>query len=1188
MIIMTSFNTSEVINKINQSRSRSNSKNHTHQNRARSKSRSKLDYNRLGISDICLRCGRNNHRVQDCRCKISALKCNSCQKTGHVSKVCISTLLRERKNRPNSTNTNAIDTEDDEIYQIQGIHTIVDVYRNKIDQKDAGKYFTTVKIQGQNQQFEIDSGAGFTLLPKNQFEKLNLKKKLEKSSIAFRSYTDNILIPEGKIDVEVQYKNVKSIEELYVVPNGHSPLLGRVWIRHLKINLEEIDSNQNLSQISMIDENEDFVEMFHEIFEERIGCVPKFEVKLQLRPNAKPIFTKEREVPYALREKVEKELDNLEASGIISKVSNSDWGSPLVVIPKPDGSVRLCVDYKVGVNERLVQANYPIKKIDEVLNSLRDSRFFCRLDLCKAYLHLKVDDLSSQIQTMSTHRGTYKVNRLSFGVKTAPAEFNRIIDQILSGLPKTVSYFDDIVIHGETKQECKQNLILCLQRLKEYDLHLNRKKCTFFDQKIEYLGHVVEYNRISKNPRKVEAITKMPRPKNLSELERFLGMITYYTRFIPDVATITYPLRLLKRKGKSFVWSTECELAFLKLKNEIASDRVLIPYNPELPVILACDASPFGIAAVLSHITQDGERPIAFASRSLSPAESNYSQLDREALAIVFGTHHFFIYIFGRRFKLRTDNQPLTRIFHQNNKLPAMTSARLLRYATFLSGFDYEIEFKKGSDHPHVDCLSRAPIIQNYKTTDMALNDEVHELCAMNIFEISTATLNSEIIVKETEKDEELSKIKTELINETSNDNEYLIDDGILFKNNRVMIPKALQKQVLEELHSTHVGITKMKQLARRYCTWKTIDKDIEHTVKSCVACAGLRTNPAKAPLHQWDLPEANWDRIHIDYAGPFQGYNFLIVVDAKSRWPEIKILKPAPTSESTIELLNDIFSIHGYPRAIVSDNATIFTSENFKNYCKEFGIVQKFIAPGHPATNGLAERHVRTSKNRIRAMENEPDSMYKKIRKILFRHRALPLVDGKSPAELYLNRQIRIKLDALKIPKNEKSTPSKSLGRQLSINDRVQARFFQNNKSIWKFGTITKKLGKLHYIITLDEGRSIKRHINQLLKSEVPKKRVTFAEVDEPVPGSSHQGAYEEYELLPQEVSPPVPVAPDIQVTTSPRSQREEIPEEQREAGRTEESSSPPRRREVQSAQPLRRSSRTRRSPSYLKDYVT
>ncbi|GBM22092.1 Uncharacterized protein K02A2.6, partial [Araneus ventricosus] len=210
----------------------------------------------------------------------------------------------------------------------------------------------------------------------------------------------------------------------------------------------------------------------------------------------KPSYTPKRNVPYALREKVDKELDSLEAAGIISKSITSDWGSLLVVIPKGDGTVRLCVDYKAGVNDLLMNVNYPIKKIDEVLHSLRDSKYFCKLDLFKAYLHLQTDEESSIIQTISTHPGTYKMNRLSFGIKTAPAEFNRVIDQILNGLPKTIAYFDDIVVHGKTKDQCSRNLFACLERLREYDLHLNIKKCTFFQTRIEYLGHVVESNKI--------------------------------------------------------------------------------------------------------------------------------------------------------------------------------------------------------------------------------------------------------------------------------------------------------------------------------------------------------------------------------------------------------------------------------------------------------------------------------------------------------------------------------------------------------------------------------------------------------------------------------------------------------------------------------------------------------------------
>ncbi|UYV70957.1 K02A2.6-like [Cordylochernes scorpioides] len=373
----------------------------------------------------------------------------------------------------------------------------------------------------------------------------------------------------------------------------------------------------------------------------------------------------------------------------------------------------------------------------------------------------------------------------------------------------------------------------------------------------------------------------MPQPKNIADLRRFLGMITYYSRFLPDVSTISYPLRRLLNKDKNLFWSAQCEAAFIKLKNEVASDRVLIPFDTNLPVTLTTDANPVGIAAVLSHGINKVEHPIAFASRSLTDAEQNYSQLDREALAIVFGVDHFFHYLFRHKFTLITDNQPLTRIFHPKSKFPKMTSARLLHYASFLAGFDYVVSFKKGTENQIADSLSRAPTAQGYVTTDMIINEEVHRICSSTVFEISTKTVTVEEIVKETDK--ELSKLKRG-IKSNSIESDYTLNEEILFKNDKVVVPKSLQLEVLKDLHSTHLGIVKMKQLARRYCTWKNIDKDIENLVKSCKDCLYTQNNPPKAPVYHWDPPSNNWERIHLDYAGPFRGYYYLVLIDAKSR----------------------------------------------------------------------------------------------------------------------------------------------------------------------------------------------------------------------------------------------------------------------------------------------------------------
>ncbi|UYV72077.1 K02A2.6-like [Cordylochernes scorpioides] len=484
----------------------------------------------------------------------------------------------------------------------------------------------------------------------------------------------------------------------------------------------------------------------------------------------------------------------------------------------------------------------------------------------------------------------------------------------------------------------------------------------------------------------------MPQPKNIADLRRFLGMITYYSRFLPDVSTITYPLRRVLKKDKIFFWSAQCQAAFIKLKNEVASDRFLIPFDTNLPVTLTTDAIPVGIAAVLSH----GRTPNCFCLTFTNRCRAKLLSTRSRSTGNFVRRRPFFDYIFGHKFTLITDNQPLTRIFHPKSKFPKMTPARLLRYASFLAGFDYVVSFKKGTENQIDDCLSRAPTAQGYVTTDMIINEEVHRICSSTVFEISTKTLT-------TDKDKELSKLKRDI------------------KSNSIEIaPKSLKLEVLKYLHSTHLGIVKMKQLSRRYCTWKNIDKDIENLIAYL-----LKKNPPKAPVHLWDPPSTNWESIHLDYAGPFQGYYYLA---------EIKAISEPPTSLNTIKLLNDIFSIHGYLFVMVSDNASIFTGT--------------------------------------------------------------PLASGRSPSELYLNRQIRIKLDAMRPYQEERSQQQiQPHTRCLQVGERVQARDFISNKPFWKNGTIKQKLGNLQYIIELDEGKSLKLHINQLQKVEIKKKQVTFDE---------------------------------------------------------------------------------------------
>ncbi|KAJ8869536.1 hypothetical protein PR048_028527 [Dryococelus australis] len=322
-------------------------------------------------------------------------------------------------------------------------------------------------------------------------------------------------------------------------------------------------------------------------------------------------------------------------------------------------------------------------------------------------------------------------------------EFNRIIDQILREVPKTMSYFYDIV-YGPTREECQHNLIACLDQLQKFYLYLNQQKCSLFQEQIEYLGYDIEFNKILKSPGKVAAIVDMPRPKSTEDVRRFLGMVTY-------------------------------EAAFLKLKQAIASDQVLMPYNPDLPVQLACNASPTGIAKVLSLIVDGHEHPIAFASQSLTAAEQNYSQFDREALAIVFTVNHFFQYLFGHHFKLVTDNKPLTRIFNHRAALPKMTAGAF------------------NAMQP-----SSPTNINSYTTS--AINNEVKQLCDATIEQISIPTVIYQLLKEETKKDATFSTIMKSLQEENTSETDYIIESGILFHGQRV-VPASLQSAVLNKLH---------------------------------------------------------------------------------------------------------------------------------------------------------------------------------------------------------------------------------------------------------------------------------------------------------------------------------------------------------------------------------------------------
>lgn len=1021
----------------------------------------------ITIKDLkgkCFRCGKDDHRANECGAITST--CRKCQKIGHLARVCL-----QRYSNSHQVNESSSNISQDSIADI-----------NLVKSEISKKYTITLKIEDKTVCMEFDTGATLSSMSLKDFKNMNIQKKLFKTEIKMRTYTGEIIRPVGVAFVKCLYNTQLFYGKLYIIDKNVDPIFGRSWMKELHdIDIADIRTVQTTIYSNNL---EQLLEEFSSsVFTSDLGKIPNHKAHLSLKENTQPIFIKPRRIPYALKPKVDEEIERLCTQGVLTKVEHAEWGTPIVPIVKPNGSIRLCADYKITLNKVIKDEQYPIPIIEDIFSEMNGGKLFCTLDITQAYLNLEMDEESAHMQTLSTHKGTYKVNRLMFGVKVAPSLWQKFMDKLLQDLAGVKCFFDDIIIQGSCEDELLQRLRQVLQKLKESNLRVNKEKCHFFKQCINYLGHTIDKNGLHKNKDKIKAITSTLRPTNINELRTFLGMANYYNKFINNLASITSPLNELLKKRAIFTWSPKCEESFKKIKEEILSERVLIHFDPKKPLILATDASPLGLGAVLSHRLPDGcERPIAFASRSLSSSEKKYSQIDKEATAIYWGLKKFFHYCYGRKFTLVTDHKPLTSIFHPHQTLPAMSTMRLFHYAHFLSGFSYEIDYRSSANNSNADYLSRFPV----ETVNDNKKDQHSQFQLQQIYKIE---VNPDIIARETKDDNELLPLLQALktgrtLRELGyNDNEFTLQDDCILKGTRVIIPSTLRSQIINELHTGHTGILKMKLLARSYVYWKNMDRDIENKVKSCRACRLEQNQPAKAALHHWEETTGPWQRIHIDFAGPVSGYQLFIIIDAFTKWVEI-IPAKITTSYWCIRKLKEIFSTFGAPYILVSDNGRQFISQEFKKFLSDYNITHKTIAPYHPATNGQAERTVQTIKRALRSMEGESGDLVDKLTTIKTRLRRTPGPSTQSPYQLMFGREVRTKLHAMLL-KTENTTHHRTLPdnvRQFKLGDRVQARSYSSPHQRWTFGRIRSRLGHLHYEVLTDDGNVWRRHLDQLL----------------------------------------------------------------------------------------------------------
>ena len=711
--------------------------------------------------------------------------------------------------------------------------------------------------------------------------------------------------------------------------------------------------------------------------------------------NAVPIKQPIRRVPVHMQEEVNKQLDMMLENDIIQP-STSPWASGIVLVKKKDGTKRFCIDYR-RVNDVTVKDAYPLPRIDESLDQLAGSKWFSCLDLSAGYWQVEVEPGDKQKTAFTTRRGLYEYNVMPFGLCNAPATFERLMETVLSGLHWQVCliYLDDIIIFGRTFNEMISNLDTVLQRFVKSGLKLKPSKCQLFCKEVEFLGHIINENEVHTDPKKIACIADWPTPSSVKEVRSFLGLCSYYRRFIADYSHLAKPLTRLTEKNYKFNWTKECVEAFEKLKQMLTTAPILAHPDFSQPFILDTDASDLAIGSVLSQKIDNKERVLAYASRTLSKAEHKYCATRKELLALVYFVKYFRHYLYGREFTVRTDHGSLRWLMNFKNP-----EGQVARWLEVLSTYTFTVEHRPGRLHGNADSLSRKPVSPCNKDIheEVAYEKENQDRQCLQLSITETADDDRDLI-KLQQEDEDLARVRTWVrSNERPFSKEIAacsyvlkslwnqfprleLQNGLLvrklenFENDSIsyqaIVPRDARRDILRYSHDLktagHLGGKKTLSKVRQMFYWPGLQGDVKSYVAGCETCTKRKEpNPTKRAPMQIVRSGFPMERIAIDILGELpitsNGNKYILVIaDYFTKWTEAL---PMPNMEACTvakTLVENVLCRFGIPQKIHSDQGRQFESNLFQEMCKILGIEKTRTTPYHPESDGMVERFNQT-----------------------------------------------------------------------------------------------------------------------------------------------------------------------------------------------------------------------------------
>ena len=1042
--------------------------------------RDRRDRQRISTTKTCTRCG-SDKCSQGTKCAANGKQCSKCKKMNHFARACLNTRKTNTAGRLNDNDGSDSETSS---------RIIVAKIDNK---KSTTNLETKVKVQGfgrtdqaaVSMQLITDSGVSKTIINYNHWHAIKSQTDLVKTSKGFRPYGTSYKLPiigrahvtltaEAGAQITTWVYVVKDRKERSLLGKSDGERLGIIQLNPRGALTEVVNRVSDIPKaeqlaVDAFDEDPKQADLifneFPQLFSNHTGKFKGEPVRIHVKPDAKPVIQATRRIPMhyvnPLKKEIEQMLNDDIIEGPISIEEPGTFLSNLVIADKKDKhAIRVTLDCQ-AVNNEIHRTHEPIPTVEELRHKFKGSEVFSSLDMTNCYHQFEIEESARKLYAFRTPWGIYRYKRMVQGTSPASSEIQKRIRETIKNCPNAVHIKDDIVVHG-TRDNHDNFLRQTLTKLQRKGITLRPDKCNLRKKEVKWFGFIFSKAGMSSDPMKCSIIKEWPRPKSGKEVKSFLQTVQFNAKFLggstegDSYPVLTEPLRKLAKKHATFIWGNIEQASFDEIKKRLCSERVMSPYDTRLRTRLYVDSSPTGTQATLAqlhkHKGEEAWKPVNHTSRAWTKAEAGYGQIERESNGILTGMTMNKMYTLGTHVEVVTDHKPLIPLYNNPTR---PRNLRVDRHRTKLLPYRYTVIYETGESSP-CDYGSRHP--PDHSPTKQEEEDwSIEDDSDIHVNRIITDSLPHAItrdeLKVESKKDQSICQLTASISKGHCPDSielapyrqvftELWAIDGILMRNDQIVIPKSLRARVVESAHQGHQHVEKTVKLLRQTCWFPQMHKAVSEFVKSCIACNAASVHNPPVPLEPNFLPEGPWQKLHGDFKGPIAGSYYLhIIIDQYSKYPEVDVLT-STSFQKLKPVLDRIFSTHGVPETLTTDNGPPYSSDAMSEYSKHMGFQLTPVTPDDPQSNGFAENFVKQMCKLVHTAVAEKKDPREEVHNYLLHYRATPHSTTEySPAELLFGRRIKTKLP--QIAKRQETDDLHRMRKQHDAKKMAQKHYF-------------------------------------------------------------------------------------------------------------------------------------------------